>query len=145
MAPTVLRLPAEHRRMFGAVGFCRGKPVQIVGPYQVPLGPLVEVMEVRRQDTEVMVTGHGQVGAKVAVDVVPQGLVSEYRIADGGREAGAIDVAGDGDAFRLSLKGKAVEEIAEELDLKENSVYRLKNRVKERLIQEIRHLREELE
>jgi RNA polymerase sigma factor (sigma-70 family) len=49
------------------------------------------------------------------------------------------------DAFRLTLKGKAVDEIARELDLKENSVYRLKNRVKERLIQEIRHLRDELE
>lgn len=49
------------------------------------------------------------------------------------------------DAFRLTLKGKSVEEIAQALDLKENSVYRLKNRVKERLIQEIRHLREELE
>jgi len=49
------------------------------------------------------------------------------------------------DAFRLTLEGKSVEEIAKELDLKENSVYRLKNRVKERLIQEIRHLREELE
>ncbi len=48
-------------------------------------------------------------------------------------------------AFRLTLKGKDVGEIARELDLKENSVYRLKNRVKERLIQEIRHLREELE
>ncbi|VGO14151.1 ECF RNA polymerase sigma factor SigE [Pontiella desulfatans] len=49
------------------------------------------------------------------------------------------------DAFRLTLKGKSVEEIAAELDLKENSVYRLKNRVKERLIQEIRYLRDELE
>jgi len=49
------------------------------------------------------------------------------------------------EAFRLTLQGKCVEEIAEELDLKENSVYRLKNRVKERLIQEIRHLRTELE
>ena len=49
------------------------------------------------------------------------------------------------DAFRLTLQGKSVEEIARELDLKENSVYRLKNRVKERLILEIRHLREELE
>lgn len=48
-------------------------------------------------------------------------------------------------AFRLTLQGKSVEEIARELDLKENSVYRLKNRVKERLIQEIKHLREELE
>lgn len=49
------------------------------------------------------------------------------------------------DAFRLTLEGKEVAEIAKLLDLKENSVYRLKNRVKERLIQEIRHLREELE
>jgi RNA polymerase sigma-70 factor (ECF subfamily) len=49
------------------------------------------------------------------------------------------------DAFRLTLEGKSVEEIANQLDLKENSVYRLKNRVKERLIQEIRHLRDELE
>ena len=49
------------------------------------------------------------------------------------------------EAFRLTLAGKSVEEIAAELDLKENSVYRLKNRVKERLIQEIRHLRTELE
>jgi RNA polymerase sigma-70 factor (ECF subfamily) len=48
-------------------------------------------------------------------------------------------------AFRLTLKGRIVEEIAKELDLKENSVYRLKNRVKDRLIQEIMHLREELE
>ena len=49
------------------------------------------------------------------------------------------------DAFRLTLEGKSVEEIAQKLDLKENSVYRLKNRVKERLIEEIVQLREELE
>jgi RNA polymerase sigma factor (sigma-70 family) len=49
------------------------------------------------------------------------------------------------DAFRMTLEGKSVEEIAKELDLKDNSVYRLKNRVKERLILEIKHLREELE
>ncbi len=49
------------------------------------------------------------------------------------------------DAFRLTLQGKGVDEIAQILNLKENSVYRLKNRVKERLIQEIRHLRAELE
>ncbi len=39
---------------------------------RVALGPLVEVMEVVREDVPVMVTGHGQVGAKVAVEVVPQ-------------------------------------------------------------------------
>jgi RNA polymerase sigma-70 factor (ECF subfamily) len=49
------------------------------------------------------------------------------------------------EAFRLTLQGKGVNEIARELDLKENSVYRLKNRVKERLIQEIMHLRSEWE
>jgi uncharacterized membrane protein YgcG len=36
------------------------------------LGPLVEVTSVARVDVPVVVTGHGQVGAKVAVDVVPQ-------------------------------------------------------------------------
>lgn len=49
------------------------------------------------------------------------------------------------EVFRLTLKGLSVEQIATELDLKENSVYRLKNRVKDRLIQEIVHLRETLE
>jgi RNA polymerase sigma factor (sigma-70 family) len=49
------------------------------------------------------------------------------------------------EAFRLTLQGKSVEEIAEELDIKKNSVYRLKNRVKDRLIQEIVHLRATLE
>lgn len=49
------------------------------------------------------------------------------------------------EAFRMSLEGKDVDQIASELDLKENSVYRLKNRVKDRLIREIVHLREELE
>ena len=49
------------------------------------------------------------------------------------------------EAFRLTLQGKSVEEIAEKLDIKKNSVYRLKNRVKDRLIQEIVHLRATLE
>ncbi|MCF7847594.1 MAG: sigma-70 family RNA polymerase sigma factor [Kiritimatiellales bacterium] len=49
------------------------------------------------------------------------------------------------EVFRMSLKGRSVEEISQELGLKENSVYRLKNRVKDRLIQEIMHLREDLE
>lgn len=47
--------------------------------------------------------------------------------------------------FLLSLEGVSVEEIAGRMGLKENSVYRLKNRVKERLAQEIKVLREELE
>ncbi|VGO18039.1 RNA polymerase sigma factor [Pontiella sulfatireligans] len=48
-------------------------------------------------------------------------------------------------AFRLSLKGLSIEEISQELGLQENSVYRLRNRVKVRLIQEIAQLRKELE
>jgi RNA polymerase sigma factor (sigma-70 family) len=47
--------------------------------------------------------------------------------------------------FRLSLDGLEIKAIAERLDLQENSVYRLKNRVKKRLIIEIEQLREELE
>jgi len=48
-------------------------------------------------------------------------------------------------AFQMTLDGKEINEIAEELGIKENSVYRLKNRVKDRLIQEIVHLRSVLE
>lgn len=47
--------------------------------------------------------------------------------------------------FTLSLEGMDVAEIAAKMDLKENSVYRLKNRVKDRIAQEIEVLREELE
>ncbi|VGO18696.1 RNA polymerase sigma factor [Pontiella sulfatireligans] len=47
--------------------------------------------------------------------------------------------------FMLSLEGMPVDVIAQRMELKENSVYRLKNRVKERLALEIKQLREELE
>ncbi len=47
--------------------------------------------------------------------------------------------------FRMSLKGLGVKEIASELGLKENSVYRLRNRVKACLIEEVDRLREDLE
>jgi RNA polymerase sigma-70 factor (ECF subfamily) len=47
--------------------------------------------------------------------------------------------------FRLSLQGMEVPRIAEELGIQENSVYRLKTRVKARLIEEIQRLRSELE
>lgn len=47
--------------------------------------------------------------------------------------------------FLFSLEGLAVNEIAQKLELKENSVYRLKNRVKDRLALEIHQLRKELE
>ena len=46
--------------------------------------------------------------------------------------------------FMMSLKGADVREISRQMELKENSVYRLKNRVKHRLIEEIKLLREEL-
>ena len=49
------------------------------------------------------------------------------------------------ETLRLSLKGLSVEEIAAKLELKGNSVYRLKSRVKIRLIEELALLREELE
>ena len=46
--------------------------------------------------------------------------------------------------FEKSLEGKSVEEIAIELDLQEDSVYKLKNRVKRSLQKEINFLREDL-
>lgn len=49
------------------------------------------------------------------------------------------------EVFDLSLNGVSVEEIAEKFSIQPNSVYRLKNRVKERLIGEVAILREELE
>lgn len=47
--------------------------------------------------------------------------------------------------FMMSLEGQDVASIAQKMELRENSVYRLKNRVKERLAEEIKQLREELE
>jgi RNA polymerase sigma factor (sigma-70 family) len=47
--------------------------------------------------------------------------------------------------FRMSLKGLSIAEISMAVGLKENSVYRLRNRVKVRLVQEIAQLRKELE
>ena len=47
--------------------------------------------------------------------------------------------------FQLSMEGVSVEEIARKMDLKENSVYRLRNRVKVQLAQEVELLRAELE
>lgn len=47
--------------------------------------------------------------------------------------------------FRMSLNGVDVKEIAKELNLELNSVYRLRARVKNHLVREIQHLREELE
>ena len=49
------------------------------------------------------------------------------------------------EVFIKSVEGKSTEEICEELDVKANTVYVLKNRVKSRFIEEIKQLREELE
>ena len=49
------------------------------------------------------------------------------------------------EAFTMSLTSASAEQIAEKLDIKVQSVYNLKNRVKGRLIKEIQHLRSELE
>ena len=48
-------------------------------------------------------------------------------------------------AFELSLKGKSADEISRELSIKQDSVRTLKNRVKNRVITEVKRLRSELE
>jgi len=47
--------------------------------------------------------------------------------------------------FKKTLEGKAVATLAKEYTLKENTIYRIKNRVKEALIIEISRLRNDLE
>ena len=47
--------------------------------------------------------------------------------------------------FEMTLEGLSIQEIATSLNLKENSVYKSRNRVKAKLISEIAHLRLELE
>ncbi|MGJ8635166.1 MAG: sigma-70 family RNA polymerase sigma factor [Luteolibacter sp.] len=47
--------------------------------------------------------------------------------------------------FESFLSGSSVQELASAYSLKENTVYRIKNRVKERLIVEVRRLRHEME
>lgn len=49
------------------------------------------------------------------------------------------------EAFELGMEGVKTAQIAEKLGIKENSVIKLRNRVKHRLVKEIQHLREELE
>ncbi|VGO15650.1 ECF RNA polymerase sigma factor SigE [Pontiella desulfatans] len=49
------------------------------------------------------------------------------------------------EAFSMSIDGKSTAQIAEHLGVKPNSVVKLRNRIKERLVKEIRFLREELE
>jgi RNA polymerase sigma-70 factor (ECF subfamily) len=47
--------------------------------------------------------------------------------------------------FQMSMEGESIEAISNKLNLKTNSVYRLRNRVKERVVKEIQRLRAELE
>jgi RNA polymerase sigma factor (sigma-70 family) len=47
--------------------------------------------------------------------------------------------------FSMSLDGKSIEDISGELGIKPNSVYKVKNRVKSRLVKEVKRIREELE
>ena len=47
--------------------------------------------------------------------------------------------------FQLSLQGKGVEEIAEQLHIKPNTVYTLKHRVKTVILKEIKQLKQDLE
>lgn len=47
--------------------------------------------------------------------------------------------------FEMTLEGLSIQEIASKLNIKENTVYKSKNRVKAKLINEIAHLRLELE
>lgn len=49
------------------------------------------------------------------------------------------------EVFLMSLNNTPIEEISEKLDLKENSVYRLRKRVQEQLMFEVKRLKRELE
>ena len=49
------------------------------------------------------------------------------------------------DAFEMTLEEVPVEEICQKLDLKKESLYVLRNRVKSRFIEEVRHLSKELQ
>jgi len=49
------------------------------------------------------------------------------------------------DVFIMSVEGKTTEEICEILNVKPNTVYVLKNRVKSRFLEEIKQLRQDLE
>ena len=74
-----------------------------------PLGPLVEVMPTEVDDVPVVVAGHGEVVAKVAVDVVPQvgGQVVETHpalVAGGFFRAGEVLVVIDARDYELALE-----------------------------------------
>ena len=48
-------------------------------------------------------------------------------------------------AFEMTLEELPVDQICQELDLKKESLYVLRNRVKSRFIEEVRHLSRELQ
>jgi RND family efflux transporter MFP subunit len=73
------------------------------------LGPLVEVTSVHRVDVPVVITGHGQVGAKVAVELVPQvaGKVVEVHpalVAGGFFKAGQALVVIEPSDYELAVE-----------------------------------------
>ncbi|NQZ59920.1 MAG: sigma-70 family RNA polymerase sigma factor [Lentisphaeraceae bacterium] len=49
------------------------------------------------------------------------------------------------EAFKMTLAETPVNEICQKLELKQNSIYVLRNRVKSRFIEEVRHLSKELQ
>jgi len=73
-----------------------------------PLGPLVEVMPSEVRDVPVFVTGHGEVVAKVAVEIVPQvagQVVQTHRslVAGGFFRAGEVLVVIDPRDYELAV------------------------------------------
>lgn len=74
-----------------------------------PLGPLVKVMQTEVADVPVVVTGHGEVVARVAVDIVPQvaGLVVKVHpslVAGGFFRAGEVLVVIDPRDYDLAVE-----------------------------------------
>ena len=74
-----------------------------------PLGPLVEVLPVEIDDVPVVINGHGEVSARVAVDIVPQvaGQVVEIHpslVAGGFFKAGEVLVVIDPRDYELAVE-----------------------------------------
>ena len=74
-----------------------------------PLGPLVEVVTTERADVPIVVTGHGEVVARVAVDVVPQVQGQVVRVhpsfvAGGFFKAGEVLVVIDPRDYELAVE-----------------------------------------
>jgi len=74
-----------------------------------PLGPLVEVLPTEINDVPVVITGHGEVVARVAVDIVPQvaGQVVEAHpslVAGGFFDAGEVLVVIDPRDYDLAVE-----------------------------------------